>query len=172
VNDYGAHCSFHRYNPLLARPERWLNKITVHAAAHDCARAYLRREELIPDDFVDIPSDAPAPDECLIREQSRLTALELLYQIDPGVRGVLIAHDIDGIAMTEIAAQIGVPLSTAYKWRARAIGQLVELWHQRPAEDSRSVSPGSFFRTSLEGGSMPRYTQPARRRAKGVSVSP
>jgi RNA polymerase sigma-70 factor (ECF subfamily) len=33
---------------------------------------------------------------------------------------VLVAYEIDGIPMTEVAERHGIPLSTAYKWRARA----------------------------------------------------
>jgi DNA-directed RNA polymerase specialized sigma24 family protein len=118
-----------------------LNKITVYTVAHYRERAYHRREELTPDGFADIPTETPAPDERLICEQVRLKVTDVLYEIDADVRHVLIAHDINGVAMEEIAAQLRIALSTAYKWRARAMDQFVELWNQRRAADSKSVGP-------------------------------
>jgi len=129
-----AYASFPTYNPLRARPERWLNKITVHIAAHYRDRALHRREDLTPGDLLDDTVDeTPGPYEELEGHQTRLLVLDLLYDIDMDTRAVLIAHDIDGIPMAEVAEQRGIPLSTAYKWRARAKAQLREAWSQSRA---------------------------------------
>jgi len=45
-------------------------------------------------------------------------------RIAPDEAAVVIAHEIDGIPMTEIAEQRGIPLSTAYRWHARGIAAL------------------------------------------------
>jgi len=67
-----AHQSFHTYNPLRARPERWLNKITVHVAAHYRDRALHRREELTPGDLLDDTVDeTPGACEELEGHQAR-----------------------------------------------------------------------------------------------------
>ena len=122
-----AYASFPTYNPLRARPERWLNKIAVHVAAHYRTRALHRREELTPEDLLDDAVDeTPGPEEQLEEQEARLLALELLHTLDVGARAVLIAHDIDGIPMAEVAEQLGIPLSTAYKWRTRAKARLRE----------------------------------------------
>lgn len=130
-----AHQSFHTYDPMRSRPERWLNKITVHIAAHYRDRAQHRREELTPKNFFDVVDEAPAPDEQMRSEQERLQVLDLLQSLDPELRSVLIAHDIDGIPMADIAAQHGIPLSTAYKWRARAIQAFQAALEQRRQEE-------------------------------------
>jgi len=116
-----AHGSFHTYDPMRSRPERWLNKITVHTAAHYRERAQHRREELTPEEFFDLVDENPGPDEQIDSAQDRLMVLDLLQSLDVDLRSVLIAHDIDGVPMAEIAEQHGIPLSTAYKWRARAL---------------------------------------------------
>ena len=122
-----AYASFPTYNPLRARPERWLNMITVHIAAHYRDRALHRREDLTPGDLLDDTVDeTPGAYEELEAHQARLLVLELLHEIDIDTRAVLIAHDIDEIPMAEIAEQRGIPLSTAYKWRTRAKAQLRE----------------------------------------------
>ena len=131
-----AYASFPTYNPLRARPERWLNKIAVHVAAHYRARALHRREELTAEDRLDDAVDeTPGPDEQIEGHQARLLVLELLHKIDADAGAVLIAHDIDGIPMAEIAAQRGIPLSTAYKWRTRAKARLREAWDDRRDEE-------------------------------------
>ncbi|MGN6107688.1 MAG: RNA polymerase sigma factor [Kofleriaceae bacterium] len=116
-----AHQSFPTYDPARSRPERWLNKITVHIAAHYRDRAQHRREELVPGESFDVIDETPGADERMASEQDRLQVLGGLQQLDVVLRSVLIAHDIDGIPMATIAEQHGIPLSTAYKWRARAL---------------------------------------------------
>lgn len=130
-----AHQSFHTYDPLRSRPERWLNKITVHIAAHYRDRAQHRREELAADDAFDVIDDRPGPDEEIAEEQQRREIIDVLHAIDDvDLRSVVIAHDIDGVPMAEIAERRGIPLSTAYKWRARALDAfhdaLTERWRE------------------------------------------
>ena len=59
--------------------------------------------------------------------------LELLHEIDIDTRAVLIAHDIDGNPMAEVAEQRGIPLSTVYRWRTRAKAQFREACSQHRA---------------------------------------
>jgi RNA polymerase sigma-70 factor (ECF subfamily) len=88
-----VHASFPTYNPLRARPERWLNLITVHVAAHYRDRALHRPEELTPGDLPDDTVDeTPGAYEELEGHQARLLVLDLLHDIDMDTRAVLIAH--------------------------------------------------------------------------------
>ena len=130
-----AHGSFHTYDPMRSRPERWLNKITVHIAAHYRDRAQHRREELTPEEFFDIVDESPGPDERIGSEQDRRQVLDLLQSLNVDLRSVLIAHDIDDVPMAEIAEQHGIPLSTAYKWRARALEAFQAALEQRRREE-------------------------------------
>ncbi|MCC6557264.1 MAG: sigma-70 family RNA polymerase sigma factor [Polyangiaceae bacterium] len=130
----GAHRSFHKYDPDRARPERWLNRITVHAAAHYRDRAVHRREQL-DDDFAAVVDRSPGADDQLIAEERRLDLLELLGGLEDRLRAVLVAHDIDGVPMTEIAETLGIPVSTAYKWRARALAALRRAALERRLEE-------------------------------------
>jgi len=145
-----AHQSFHTYDPMRSRPERWLNKITVHIAAHYRERAQHRREELTEEDFFDLVDERPTPDDLIGISQDRREVLELLQTIKADLRSVLIAHDIDDIPMAEIAQQRGIPLSTAYKWRARALDAFQLALERRRQEeeermDGRSIAqPGSW----------------------------
>ncbi|XXY14559.1 sigma factor-like helix-turn-helix DNA-binding protein [Sorangium sp. So ce216] len=75
---------------------------------------------------MDEPLDPEAPDPRrnaeaeLIAEQSWLDLLEALLCADPEAAGILVARDLDERPMREIAEATGIPLSTAYKMRARA----------------------------------------------------
>lgn len=119
-----AFTSLHTYDPMKSRPERWLNGIAVHVAAHYHEKAHRRREELSPDPLFDAEDPAPLPCERINAEQNLQHALAALHSLDPALRAVLVAHDIDGVPMEEIAKQQGISLWTAYKRRTRALAVL------------------------------------------------
>lgn len=127
----GAFQRFYTYDPDRARPERWLNRIAVHVASHHRDRAVHRREELRRD-FGRMRDQAPGAEERLILEERRMELYRLLDGLDGGSRMILVAHDIDGAPMAAIAHAAGIPLSTAYKRRTRALAAL------RRAVDDRS----------------------------------
>ena len=70
------------------------------------------------------------PGRCLTMsckdEHARVAMLALLQALPSDLRVILVAYYLDGIPMTEIAEQHGMPLHTVYKWRARAIERLQE----------------------------------------------
>jgi RNA polymerase sigma-70 factor, ECF subfamily len=128
--------SFASYEVDRARPERWLNGITVRVAARYHERARRRRDEVTPEDLaVELTDERPGPEERLAAEEERRLALTLLDAADAGPRAVLVAHDLDELPMAEIAARRGLPLSTTYRWRARALEAL------RAATTQGSVPP-------------------------------
>lgn len=132
-----AHQSFHTYDPMRARPERWLNRIAVHVAAHFFDRAQRRREELASDSFEDRADEQPGADEWLAQEQTRKIVRDLVHGLDEQVRRVIVAHELDGVPMVEIAEREGIPLSTAYKRRARGLRRLREMLDQRDSDGKR-----------------------------------
>jgi RNA polymerase sigma factor (sigma-70 family) len=120
--------SAHTYNPAVARPERWMNGIAVHTVAHWRDRARHRHEVVTdPEEDERRLDETPTAEEQIGAEERRLDVLDSIQRLHPADRSLLIAHDIDGIPMSEIAAQLRIPLSTAYKWRARALAALAEL---------------------------------------------
>ncbi|XYH94655.1 RNA polymerase sigma factor [Sorangium sp. So ce1128] len=126
-----------RFDPDFNRPEqessaatserrrklfsRWLHRIVARSVSR-YFRQYFRSVEIPMDE----PLDPETPDPRrhaeaeLIAEQSRLHLLEALLRADPEAAGILVARDLDERPMREIAESAGVPLSTAYKMRARA----------------------------------------------------
>lgn len=133
--------SFPTYDPLRARPERWLNRITVHVAAHYRERAHHRREKLSPGDDPSVADERPSAEEQLDAEQTRSLVMERLEALHAEERMILVEHDIEGTPMASIAEQHGIPLSTAYKWRARAIASLRALLEEQPRAGGRRRRP-------------------------------
>ncbi|XXX74811.1 sigma-70 family RNA polymerase sigma factor [Sorangium sp. So ce134] len=127
-----AHESFANYDPARGPPDRWLNRIAVHTASHYAERARRRVEEPLPDDF-DAELEEPSAEEHIISECDRLFALSVLRELDGELGAVLVAHDIEGVPMADFASQSGIPLSTAYKRRTRALAAFQLLATQRLA---------------------------------------
>ncbi|WP_434041586.1 MULTISPECIES: RNA polymerase sigma factor [Sorangium] len=137
-----AYLSFDNYKPEISRPERWLNRIAVHTAAHYRERAQHRYEELVSEEeFPVLVDQSKTPDELMISDQERLMVLELLHHLDVDAHSILVAHDLDGVPMADIAQQRGIPLSTAYKWRARALALFHDIVAKRRREDRKKEGP-------------------------------
>jgi RNA polymerase sigma-70 factor (ECF subfamily) len=126
--------SWPRFDPKLGRPERWLNAITVHVACHYHERARHRREELV--DVIEVLD--PAPDAAAVLESNNVrgSTRDAVNELDPELRSVLVAHDLDGVSMAQIAQDAGLPISTLYKRRAQAIGELRNLITLREADET------------------------------------
>ncbi|WP_437294009.1 sigma-70 family RNA polymerase sigma factor [Sorangium sp. So ce426] len=114
--------SWPRFDPKRGRPERWLNAITVHVAAHYRERMQHRREELV--DLIDVPDPAPDAFAAMESHSIRTGTIDAVNELDPQLRSVLVAHDLDGIPMAQVAEDAGLPLSTLYKRRTKALGAL------------------------------------------------
>jgi RNA polymerase sigma-70 factor, ECF subfamily len=139
--------SFRSYDPRRGRPERWLNRIAVHHAAHYHERACHRREQLTSKVHRAEPDPRPLADAQLEGAQRRTFALELLQELPSCLRAIVVAHYLDEIAMAEIADMFGLPLSTAYKRRARALEILQETGRRlsRPPRGPRRRAAGGRF---------------------------
>ncbi|AGP34209.1 hypothetical protein SCE1572_06680 [Sorangium cellulosum So0157-2] len=85
-------------------------------------RQHFRSVEILMEE----PLDPETPDPRrnaeaeLLAEQSRLHLLDALLRADPEAAGILVARNLDERPMREIVEMAGIPLSTAYKMRARA----------------------------------------------------
>ncbi|WP_433935288.1 sigma-70 family RNA polymerase sigma factor [Sorangium cellulosum] len=110
---------------------RWLHRIVARSVSR-YFRQHFRSVEILMDE----PLDPETPDHRrnaeaeLIAEQSWLRLLEALLRAAPEAAAMLVARDLDERPMREIAESMGIPLSTAYKMRARARAALrAELEH-------------------------------------------
>ncbi|WP_437934515.1 sigma-70 family RNA polymerase sigma factor [Sorangium sp. So ce341] len=125
--------SWPRFDPKRGRPERWLNAIAVHVASHYHERAQHRREELV--DLIEVLDPAPDAAAAMEYDTIRTRIIDAVNALDPELRFVLMAHDLDGIPMAQVAEDAGLPLSTIYKRRTRAIGALSDVIKLREARE-------------------------------------
>ncbi|WP_441290711.1 sigma-70 family RNA polymerase sigma factor [Sorangium sp. KYC3313] len=121
--------SWPRFDPKRGRPERWLNAITVHVASHYHERVERRREELV--DLIDVADPAPDAFSAMESDSIRAGAIDAVNELDPKLCFVLMAHDLDGVSMAQIAEDAGLPLSSLYRRRANAIGALRDIIRRR-----------------------------------------
>ena len=113
-----------RYRPIPGVPLRaWVGEIARRQASTYRRSARARQEELTDPDEIRHESQQTPPDERLAEEEERQIVAAQLQSTNP-MRSILIAHDIDGVPMAEIAKEQRVPLSTAYRWRASALSAL------------------------------------------------
>jgi RNA polymerase sigma-70 factor, ECF subfamily len=117
--------SAHTYDPAKASLERWINRITVNVAADWHERARRGREEP-PGELQEQEEDAPQPDKAIEATQDLQSLQEALRFVPLDLRAIVVAHDLDGIPMQEIAERYRLPLSTAYNWRTRGIAALAD----------------------------------------------
>ena len=90
----------------------WLGGIAYRVASDHRQRAHVRRE--LADDTIEVRDSTPGADEALDRERTRALVIDALRDVQDERRPVLVLHDLDGLAMPEIAASLGLPLNTAY----------------------------------------------------------
>jgi RNA polymerase sigma factor (sigma-70 family) len=119
--------SIHTFDRSKGEPRRWLNGVALRVTADFNQLARHRREELNEDPARGVVDASFSADELLSAEEHRLTALDLLSKLPDRERGILIGHDFDERPMAELAAEHRVPISTAYKIRARALAALTRL---------------------------------------------
>ncbi|WP_437328859.1 RNA polymerase sigma factor [Sorangium sp. So ce381] len=112
-----------------------MNAITVHVASRYRERAQHRREELV--DLIEVLDPAPDAAAAMERDNVRSSTIDAVHELDPELRFVLVAHDLNGVCMAKIAEDVGLPISTLYKRRTKAIGALRDvIWLRKSREIS------------------------------------
>jgi RNA polymerase sigma-70 factor (ECF subfamily) len=118
---------------LSANPENalrgWIYGICERQAANH-RRARLRRgEQLTTNDELDTgPGVGADSEERLIAEEHNALLLRLLDQLEPQRRAVIVAYELEGIAMADIAAAFSIPVNTAWNRLRLAREALCEAW--------------------------------------------
>lgn len=102
--------------------QSWLRGLAFHHVSRHRHAARMRREELVSDP-PDVERD-PDVELAIEREQRRIAVLEAVRQLPAQESAAVLGHDIDELPLEDVAAELGAPLSTTYKWRARGIAAL------------------------------------------------
>ena len=108
----------HRHLPDYdrGRPLRpWLFGIAVRVLS-DYRRTFRNSRELLDRRAADVEAidGTPGQDERLGEAQARALLMSALDRLPFERRVVLVMHDLDGVAVPEIAAALEIPLNTAY----------------------------------------------------------
>lgn len=98
----GASRSLPRYDPRLASVRTWLLRIAFNHIANERKRAYRRHEEPWPEEALDgLSSPAPDSETRLIEAQQRELLADLLLEVPPMRRELLVAHDLEEEAVQD-----------------------------------------------------------------------
>jgi RNA polymerase sigma-70 factor (ECF subfamily) len=73
---------------------------------------------------VDVEGSELRPDDAAAAGETRYLLLQALARVPLERRAVLVMHDVDEVAMREIAGQLGIPLFTAYSRLRKARKEL------------------------------------------------
>ncbi len=99
------------YDP--ARPARpWLFAFAYRAASD--YRRLARHREQPSDDVPDAAASAEPADEAIEKMEESALLHAALARVDLDRRAVLVAHEIDGTPMKDVASALGIPVNTAY----------------------------------------------------------
>ena len=96
-----------------SRPLRpWLFAFAYRvAAAH---RRLARHRVEVVGEPVDSPANAVRADDALMLREDRELALRALECVDLDRRAVFVLHEVDGVAIPEVAGALKIPTNTAY----------------------------------------------------------
>ena len=113
------HRRWEHYDPTFPlRP--WLFGIAFRVASAHRRRA--ARE--VPHAWIEVEDLRPAPDQEAVARQNRALVLAALERVPLPRRAVLVMHDLDDVAMRDIAATLSIPLFTAYSRLRKARKEL------------------------------------------------
>lgn len=101
---------FDRTKPV--RP--WLFGITFRVVVGHKRKLGYRREELAASDSLDPVDETPGIDQQIEDEERRQMVHEALNYLDDAMRAVFVMHELDDLAMKDIALALDLPLNTAY----------------------------------------------------------
>lgn len=101
-----------------------------------------RRREV---SFAVIETDepGPGPDDALLAKQVRAHILSALEQVPLKRRAVLVMHDIDDVAVREIAAALSIPLFTVYSRLRKGRRELEAALRRMPSPAFPATPEGS-----------------------------
>ncbi|KYF79956.1 RNA polymerase subunit sigma [Sorangium cellulosum] len=108
--------------------------IALNQARNHVRNARRRGEVLTPFDDHELQAECPSPEEMLRRQQRETLLRDLINQVDPKYRDVLIKHVLEEVPLVEIASEMGLNPKTVGTQYRRALVDLAaaaERWRAR-----------------------------------------
>ncbi|WP_437802461.1 RNA polymerase sigma factor [Sorangium sp. So ce693] len=131
--------------------------IVRNQAQNHVRNARRRGEVLTSFDDHEPPAECPTPEEMLRRQQREALLRDLINQVDPKYRDVLIKHRLDEVPLTEIASELGLNPKTVSTHYLRALEDLDAAVKRRRARqrsrgwDDAACVPFAFDLRGREG---------------------
>ncbi|MDC0678726.1 RNA polymerase sigma factor [Sorangium atrum] len=127
--------------------------IAVNQARNHVRDARGRGEVLTSFDECEIRDECLTPEELLRRRQREKLARELIDQLEPKYRDLVIKHDLEDIPLAQIAAEQGIPLDTVKTRHRRALEELeVQGGRRRARQRSRGWDDSACVPVALGFG--------------------
>ncbi|WP_437648371.1 RNA polymerase sigma factor [Sorangium sp. So ce362] len=111
--------------------------IAINQARNHVRDARRSGEVLTSFDEREVCDECPTPEELLRRRQREALTRQLIDQVSPKYRALLIRHELEETPLAEIAAELGLPLATVKTQHRRAREEL-EVHRRRWAARQRS----------------------------------
>ncbi|WP_437621650.1 RNA polymerase sigma factor [Sorangium sp. So ce1151] len=131
--------------------------IVLNQARNHVRNARRRGEVLTSFDDHQLEAECPTPEELLRRQQREALLRDLIDQVDPKYRGVLIKHGLEEMSFIEIASELGLKPKTVRIHYRRALEDLdaaMERWRARQRShgwDDAACVPFAFDLRGREG---------------------
>ncbi len=114
----------------------WLKKITYRIARDRLKLAYNARELLTEEREIEPQDEGASPEEHMQRIDVRHLVGEVLDDLPPHLRLVLVMSDADEMPMSEIAEVLEIPVGTGYSRLHAARREFAHAWKRRCEEQA------------------------------------
>ncbi|WP_437581973.1 RNA polymerase sigma factor [Sorangium sp. So ce887] len=131
--------------------------IVLNQARNHVRNERRRGEVLTSFDDHELRAECPTPEEMLRRQQREALLRDLINQVDPKYRDVLIKHAIEEVPLVEIASELGLKPKTVRTRYRRALEELAAAVERRRARqrargwDDAACVPFAFDLRGREG---------------------
>ncbi|WP_437708344.1 sigma-70 family RNA polymerase sigma factor [Sorangium sp. So ce448] len=131
--------------------------IVLNQARNHVRNARRRGEVLTSFDDHELQAECPTPEEMFRAQQREALLRELIDQVDPKYRDVLIKHEIEEVPLVEIASELGLKPKTVRTHHLRALEDLYAAVERRRARqrsrgwDDAACVPFAFDLRSRAG---------------------
>lgn len=119
------------HTPEVLHPLAWLRAITVRVAAEHHRFWRLRRMKQWVLDHAAAMARVTTPAEHADARQVHDQVAEVIAQLRPKLRDVLVLADLEELAPSEVATILGIPVNTVRSRRNLARAQFTRLWTRR-----------------------------------------
>ena len=128
-----------RHNWATYDRERPLRPYLFGICFRMSAASQRKRRREVSYAVMEVDEPGPGPDETLLAKQLRAHVLNALEQLPLKRRAVLVMHDIDDVAVRDIAAALSIPLFTVYSRLRKGRRELEAALRRIPAPASRTT---------------------------------